>query len=74
VLSAKIFHYGQDGFGFCRITFKTMQIGDDSQETFILCRSASRAQKETAMHDRFERRIEDGLAKLVQSRDSRKQQ
>ena len=48
--------------------------GDDSQETFILCRSASRAQKETAIHDRFERRIEDGLAKLVQSRDSRKQQ
>ena len=48
--------------------------GDDSQETFILCRSASRAQKEKAMHDRFERRIENGLAKLVESCNSRKQQ
>jgi transposase len=47
--------------------------GEDGQETFILCRSAARAQKEKAMHDRFERRIEDGLAKLVESCNSRKQ-
>jgi hypothetical protein len=32
-----------------------------SQETFILCRSADRAKKEQAMHERFERRIEEGL-------------
>jgi transposase len=48
--------------------------GENGQETFILCRSASRAQKEKAMHDRFERRIEDGLAKLVKRCNSRKQQ
>lgn len=48
--------------------------GDDSQETFILYRIASRAQKEKTMHDRSERRIEDGVAKLVESCNSRKQQ
>jgi len=48
--------------------------GEDGQETFILCRSASRAQKEKAMHDRFERRMEDGLAKLVERCNSKKQQ
>ena len=46
---------------------------EDGQETFILCRSASRAQKEKAMHDRFEKRIEDGLVKLVESCNTRKQ-
>jgi transposase len=44
----------------------------DGQETFILCRSASRSQKEKAMHDRFEKRIESGLAKLVDSCQARK--
>jgi transposase len=44
----------------------------DSQETFILCRSASRSQKEKAMHDRFEKRIEAGLVKLVESCQTRK--
>jgi transposase len=46
---------------------------EDGQETFILCRSASRAQKEKAMHARFEKRIEDGLVKLSESCNSRKQ-
>jgi transposase len=45
----------------------------DGQETFILCRSTSRAQKEKAMHERFEKRIEDGLSKLVNSCQIRKQ-
>ena len=36
----------------------------DGEETFILCRSASRASKEKAMHERFSTRIEDGLEKL----------
>jgi transposase len=44
----------------------------DGQETFILCRSASRSQKEKAMHERFEKRIESGLAKLVESCQARK--
>ena len=46
---------------------------EDGQETFILCRSASRAQKEKAMHERFEKRIEEGLTKLVESCKARKQ-
>ncbi len=29
-------------------------------EAFILCRSAQRVETECAMHDRFEKRIEDG--------------
>jgi len=32
-------------------------------ETFILVRSADRAKKEQAMHEKFERRIEEGVAK-----------
>jgi len=38
--------------------------GPDGSETFLLCRSADRRKKEKAMHERFARRIEDGLAKL----------
>ena len=34
-------------------------------ETFILCRSADRAKKEQAMHQRFEKRIEEGLTRIV---------
>ena len=39
--------------------------GPRGDETFILCRSAARRRKEQAMHDRFERRIEEGLTKLA---------
>ena len=38
--------------------------GPDSQETFLLCRSASRIDKERAMHERFKARIEAGLESL----------
>lgn len=38
---------------------------DGGQETFVLCRSRERQQKEQAMHARFERRIEEGLAKIA---------
>jgi transposase len=37
---------------------------DGGEETFILCRSAQRREKEKAMHDRFEKRIEEGLTSL----------
>jgi transposase len=37
----------------------------DGDETFILCRSAARREKEKAMHERFEKRIEEALAKLA---------
>ena len=36
----------------------------DGDETFILCRSSDRREKEKAMHDRFEKRIEAGLEKI----------
>ena len=42
-------------------------------ETFILCRSESRAQKERAIHDRFEKRIEKGLEKIAERCRKRKQ-
>jgi transposase len=38
--------------------------GPDGQETFILCRSADRREKEKAMHDRFAGRIETDLDRL----------
>jgi hypothetical protein len=39
--------------------------GPDGDETFILCRSAARKQNEAAMHERFEKRIEEGLRSLA---------
>jgi len=41
--------------------------GEEGEETFIICRSASRGQKEKAIHERFEKRIEKGLTKLSES-------
>lgn len=38
--------------------------GPDGSETFLLCRSASRSEKEKAMHERFSQRIEEGLQSL----------
>lgn len=37
----------------------------DGRETFILCRSADRREKEKAMHERFTQRIRDGLSKIA---------
>jgi transposase len=45
----------------------------DGTETFVLCRSEARAEKEKAIHDRFEKRIEKGLAKIAESCRKRKQ-
>jgi len=45
----------------------------DGAEVFILCRSAQRQQKEQAMHERFERRIEEGLLKIETACRKRKQ-
>ena len=44
------------------------------EELFLLCRSAQRKEKEQAMHDRFEKRIEEGLEKIAASCQKRKQQ
>jgi transposase len=38
--------------------------GPDASETFLLCRSTSRSEKEKAMHERFSKRIEEGLQSL----------
>jgi transposase len=38
--------------------------GPEGKETFLLCRSASRKEKEKAMHQRFSQRIEEGLQSL----------
>ncbi len=45
----------------------------DGDEVFILCRSAQRREKEQAMHDRFERRIEQKLEALSENCRKRKQ-
>jgi transposase len=39
----------------------------DGNETFILCRSEDRRKKEQAIHERFEKRIEEGLKKIEAS-------
>jgi len=45
-----------------------------SEETFVLCRSRDRGEKEQAMHARFEQRIEEGLVKIAASCGKRRQQ
>ncbi len=46
--------------------------GPQGNETFILCRSAARREKEKAMHERFEKRIEEGLQSLQRRLDKAK--
>jgi len=41
------------------------KLARDGAETFVLCRSAERRQKEKAMHERFALRIEEGLGRLA---------
>jgi hypothetical protein len=45
----------------------------EGSQVFILCRSAERPAKEHAMHERFEKRIEEGLRKIAESCRKRKQ-
>lgn len=44
----------------------------DGDETFILCRSEDRRKKEQAIHERFARRIEEGLKKIEAGCSKRK--
>ena len=46
------------------IEVKLCAAPDGAAETFILCRSQERIEKEKAMHARFSARIEEGVAKL----------
>jgi transposase len=43
------------------------------EEVFILCRSAERQAKELAMHERFEKRIQEGLEKIAAACRKKKQ-
>jgi transposase len=43
--------------------------GPEDKETFLLCRSAARLEKERAMHERFAKRIEAGLESLARRID-----
>ena len=47
--------------------------GPEGSETFILCRSENRKDKERAMRERFQQRIEEGLEKIRVACDSRRQ-
>jgi transposase len=42
------------------------------EEVFILCRSAERQEKERAIHERFEKRIEEGLKRIQVGCEKRK--
>jgi transposase len=44
---------------------------DGGTETFILCRSTARREKEKAMHEKFENRIEEGLTSLKKLAEKR---
>jgi len=46
---------------------------ENGEEVFILCRSDERRTKEQAMHERFEKRIEEGLRKIEAGCKKRKQ-
>ncbi len=46
---------------------------EGDEETFILCRSRDRSQKEKAIFARFESRIEEGLKKIESSCQKKKQ-
>jgi len=45
----------------------------DGKELFIVCRSAERREKEKAMHQRFEERIEEGLKNIANSCGKKRQ-
>jgi len=51
---------------------KLCQSLDGGQETYILCRSQDRRDKEKAMHERFEKRIDEALEKVQASCRKRK--
>lgn len=49
------------------IEVKLVAAPDGSADTFVLCRSADRRRKEAAIHERFERKMEEGLARLTRA-------
>jgi transposase len=61
-LAAQDWHAVREG-----LEVKLCPCPDGGTETYILCRSRDRREKEQAMHARFEKRIEEGLAKIAAS-------
>jgi transposase len=59
-LAAEDWHAIREG-----LEVKMCPCPDGGSETYILCRSRDRREKEQAMHARFEKRIEEGLTKLA---------
>jgi len=49
------------------IEVKKVAAPDGTEDTFILCRSADRRLKEKAMHERFEKRMEEALGRIQAS-------
>ena len=49
------------------VEVKRVSSPDGSKDTFILCRSTDRRKKEAAIHDRFEQRMEERLARIEAS-------
>ena len=52
------------------IEVKRVASPDGSKDTFILCRSTDRRKKEAAIHDRFERKIEERLDRISSAVES----
>jgi transposase len=59
-LATQDWHVIRDG-----LEVKLCPCPDGGRETYILCRSRDRRKKEQAMHERFEKRIEEGLNKIA---------
>ena len=57
---------GEDWHVICEgLEVKLCPSPDGDKETFILCRSRDRGEKEKAMHERFEKRIEERLTSMA---------
>jgi transposase len=57
----------RDGLEVKMCQSKSRHSPGGGQETYILCRSRDRREKEKAMHERFERRIDEALEKIKTS-------
>jgi len=56
-----------------KVEVKLCPSPEGKEEVFILCRSAARREKEKAIHERFEKRIEEELERIAASCQKRKQ-
>jgi transposase len=68
-LAAQDWHAVREG-----LEVKSCPCPDGESETYILCRSRDRREKEQAMHARFEKRIEEGLTKIAAACAKRRQE